>query len=83
MLETNRKKGEKYMKKEELAKKIKQSSLSNKQLAKQVGIDEATFYRKMKKDGETFTIAEAKKIIKELHLTPTEACDIFFEKKLA
>ncbi|ENZ6654260.1 XRE family transcriptional regulator [Enterococcus hirae] len=51
-------------------------------VADSIGINRSTFYRKMKNGGE-FTIAEAKKIKKEVPLTDSEAVEIFFGKKVA
>lgn len=55
---------------------------SQKKLAKDIGMDRSTFYRKMK-NGGNFTVEEAKKIKKSVPLTDSEAIEIFFEQKVA
>lgn len=51
-------------------------------VAKSIGIDRSTFYRKMKNGGD-FSILEAQQIAKEVPLTDYEAIEIFFSKKVA
>lgn len=46
-------------------------------LAKQVGINKSSLYRKLK-EGNSFSIGEAKSICNILQLSPMEAIDIFF-----
>ena len=52
-------------------------------LALKIGIDRATFYRKLNSDGENFTIKEADMIVKELNLSCKEATSIFFSQFVA
>ena len=52
-------------------------------VASSIGIDRATFYRKLATDGETFTIGEADAIARELRLTRDEVNDIFFSLYVA
>ncbi len=52
-------------------------------VASSIGIDRATFYRKLATDGETFTIGEADAIARELRLTRDEVNDIFFAQYVA
>lgn len=47
-------------------------------LAKEIGVNKATLYRKFAAAGDTFTIGEAGAISKSLALTPAEAQEIFF-----
>lgn len=51
------------------------------QVAKQIGIDRSTFYRKIKGEGKGFSIDEAQKIIEAVPLTNQEAIEIFSERK--
>lgn len=52
-------------------------------VASAIGIDKATFYRKLAANGETFTIGEADSIAKELGLTKDETNAIFFSQFVA
>ena len=52
-------------------------------VASSIGIDRATFYRKLATAGETFTIGEADAIARELRLTRDEVNDIFFAQYVA
>ena len=45
-----------------------------------VGIDRSTFYRRLDKDGNNFTIEEALRIKDVLSLTDAEAYSIFLSK---
>ena len=63
--------------KNKLLGKIREKALTQKDVAERIGIDESTFYRKLKKNGQ-FTIEEAYKISEVLDLTNQEAIDIFF-----
>lgn len=71
------------MQKEKLVDKIKESGFSNKDVAISLGMNESTFYRKLNRGGDTFTLKEVGGIIKMLNLTGKEAGEIFFEEKLA
>lgn len=64
--------------KNKLLGKIREKALTQKDVAERIGIDESTFYRKLKKNGQTFTIEEAYKISEVLDLTNQESIDIFF-----
>lgn len=63
--------------------KIVEAGFSIPELAATVGIDKATFYRKLNADGETFTIKEADLIAKGLSLDKDEVNDIFFSQFVA
>lgn len=54
----------------------KRTTLDN--VAKAAGMNRTTFYRKMKGNGENFTIGEIHKIVDAVPLTRQEAIDIFF-----
>lgn len=49
-------------------------------LADGIGVDRATLYRKLAKEGSTFSIAEANKIRNYLNLSSADATRIFFKK---
>lgn len=58
--------------------KIVENEMNVASLAKEMGIDRATLYRKLNKKGETLTIKEANMIVDILDLTEQEAMEIFF-----
>ncbi len=63
--------------------RIVENETSIAELAKFLGIDKATLYRKLNNNGETLLIKEARGIIEFLHLTKDEAADIFFNHSVA
>lgn len=63
--------------------KIVENGLTLHDVAKALGIDDSTLYRKMKNNGISFTIGEANKLTKCLRLTKDEAMDIFFNSSVA
>ena len=66
-----------------LKEKIAASGLNIKKVAEMIGIDESTFYRKLKANGETFTVKEVYAIIDFLDIDKSAAGEIFFSQKLA
>lgn len=52
------------------------------QIAKEIGIDKSTFYRKMK-EGGSFSVGEAAKMAEVIPLTDSEAIAIFFNGAVA
>ncbi|MBQ9269719.1 MAG: XRE family transcriptional regulator [Oscillospiraceae bacterium] len=62
---------------EKLRGKMAENSTSGTELAKAIGMDESTFYRKMKAKGLAFTIAQMHNIVDKLNLTDEEAISIF------
>ena len=46
-------------------------------LAKILGIDESTYYRRMSNDGDTFTVGEVQKIVETLRISKRDATAIF------
>lgn len=61
-----------------LQKKMRDKSFTADELAKKIGISRATFFRKLKNEGESFTIKEVEGICDELGLARNEVHDIFF-----
>ena len=53
------------------------------ELAKIIGKDRSTLYRKLNSEGEDFTVKEAKTIANALNLNSKEATAIFFDWKVA
>ncbi len=63
--------------------KIVEKGFTVEELAKELGVDRATLYRRLNKDGENFTIKEADAIVKTLGLSKEEANNIFFKQFVA
>lgn len=63
--------------------KIVECGMTVSDLAEIVGIDRATFYRKLNINGENFTIKEADNISKALNLSLFEVNAIFFSQYVA
>lgn len=63
--------------------KIVEQGLSIEYVAKKIGIDRSSLYRKLNNEGETLTIKEANAIVKVLDIPPNEALDIFFGNSVA
>lgn len=60
-----------------LREKMLECKISIESLAKKLGIDASTFYRKLKCDGMTFTVGQMHEIVKILGLSSEEASSIF------
>ncbi|WP_416149389.1 helix-turn-helix domain-containing protein [Salipaludibacillus sp. HK11] len=63
--------------------KIVENGLSTGELAKRIGVDRSTLYRKMNNNGDSLTIKEVRLISKELNLSHDEAMAIFFSSFVA
>lgn len=61
--------------------KVKENGKTNEAMAKLLGIDVATYYRKRNGDSE-FTLRELQVLRQELSLSPNEFDIIFFGKEL-
>lgn len=66
-----------------LKEKIETSGYTPEQAAAAMGMHIATYYRKLKAQGVKFTVGEMQSIIQLLHLTETEASQIFFTETVA
>lgn len=62
--------------------KIIERNTTQEALAKDIGIDKSTFYRKMKQNGR-FSIQEVNLIVSSLGLSKEEALSIFFSEIVA
>ncbi len=60
-----------------LRDKMASKNISTEDMAKKMGIDASTLYRKMKSDGTNFTVGQMHAIVDVLQLTPEEAAAIF------
>jgi DNA-binding phage protein len=62
---------------------IKRSGKTKAEVAKSIQMDESTFYRKMSRNGSTFTVEQACRITETLGMDADTAQSIFFAKALA
>ncbi|PKE07342.1 helix-turn-helix domain-containing protein [Macrococcoides caseolyticum] len=62
----------------ELKKMIASKGYNLEQFAEKIGMGRSTLYRKMKDNGNNFTIGEIETIVKILKLTKKESISIFF-----
>lgn len=61
--------------------KMVEKGLSMQEVAKLLGVDRATLYRKLSNNAETMLVKEANALMEILELTPDEATAIFFYPK--
>ena len=66
-----------------LRAKMVEHDISVEELAIAMGVDRATLYRRLERDGESFTIKEADIIVRTLNLSCDEATSIFFNQIVA
>lgn len=52
-------------------------------VAEKIGVNKASFYRKLNANGESFTVGEANKIVSLLKISNDEATAIFFAHPVA
>lgn len=62
---------------QKLRGKIVEAGTTQESIADRIGIDRSTFYRKVKAEGESFTIGEVHKLVAAIPLTQQEAVEIF------
>lgn len=62
---------------ERLCGKMEELKVSKEDMARKMGIDPSTFYRKLKSKGDNFTVGEMHRIVDVLRLTKEEATSIF------
>ena len=67
---------------QKLKGKIVEKNTTQENVAKLCNMDRTTFYRKMKKGGDDFTIGEIHSMVSGIPLTREEAMEIFFKQKL-
>lgn len=58
--------------------KVVERGLTGEKMAKSIGVDQSTYYRKIGEGGGSFTIAQAIAISNILSLSEKERTDIFF-----
>ena len=62
---------------------LKERSISYDEAAAAMGVDRATFYRRLSRNGSKFTVEEVDRLSALLKLTPQTMQDIFFDAELA
>lgn len=62
---------------------MRAKSITVDQAAFAMGVDRATFYRRMNRAGSKFTVEEVSKLSALLNLSAAEMQDIFFAEQLA
>lgn len=62
-----------------LKEKIAKSGITQEAIADAIGMSRCTFYRKLKRNGKTFTVEEMNLIVKVIPLSKEEAVSIFFD----
>lgn len=60
--------------------KVVEKGMNGEMLSDALGIDQSTYYRKLKDAGKNFTVNQVFTIVKTLSLTKEEAIDIFFSQ---
>lgn len=63
--------------------KVVEAGLSMDDLAKNIGMNRSTLYRKLENSGETFLLREADSIVNALKLSKEEVNAIFFSQFVA
>jgi predicted transcriptional regulator len=62
---------------------MREHNLSPNDMAEAAGINVATWFRKVNRDGDTITVREMNAIINAFEISKAEAAEIFFNEKLA
>ena len=65
---------------EKLREKMAEKNVSNEDMARLMGIDTSTFYRKLKSDGINFTVGQMHTIADVLDLSNEDTTSIFLWK---
>ena len=60
-----------------LRDKMAEMKMSPEDMARKIGVDPSTFYRKIKDDGINFTVGQMHKIVEILQLSKEDAASIF------
>lgn len=60
-----------------LRSRMEELNMTPEDMARKIGVDPSTFYRKIKTEGVNFTVGQMHKIVDVLHLTKEEATSIF------
>lgn len=68
---------------EKLKGYMKQNGISPEELAPAANMDISTWYRKLQKHGDSFTVKEMNEIILFTKMKLSDAAEIFFDEELA
>lgn len=68
---------------EKLKGYMKKNGISPEELAPAANMDISTWYRKLQKHGDSFTVKEMNEIIHFSKMKLSDAAEIFFDEKLA
>lgn len=63
--------------------KIVENGYTTEGFAKAINMDHSTLYRKLRREGTSFTVGEANMIVKALGLSSEDAVAIFFAESVA
>ena len=62
---------------------MRSRNITVEQAADHIGVNPVTFYRRINRDGEKFTVAEVEKLAELLGMDANTMQDIFFDRGLA
>ena len=62
---------------------MKVKNITIEQASERIGINPVTFYRRINRDGEKFTVSEVGKLAELLDMDSATMNDIFFDQRLA
>ena len=62
---------------------LKAKNVTIEQASECLGVNPATFYRRINREGEKFTVLEVGKLAKLLDMDPQTMQDVFFDQQLA
>ena len=68
---------------ERLKKTLQDRNITIEQASEHIGVNPATFYRRVSRNGEKFTVTEVGKLAELLDLDALALQNIFFDDKLA
>ena len=68
---------------ERLKSAMRSKNITVEQASEHIGVNPATFYRRISREGEKFTVSEVGKLAELLDMDSSAMQDIFFDKRLA
>lgn len=68
---------------EHLKSAMRSRGVTVEQAAEHIGVNPATFYRRISRDGEKFTVSEVGKLAELLGMDSATMQNIFFDRRLA
>ena len=82
MLRKCEKKGGDAVRTDMLKDAMREKGVTVQDVIENLGINQSTFYRKLSRDGGSFTVEQAQKLAELLELDAKRTCCIFFGKEL-